>query len=86
MYFGKLFFLFGAAGGRGVLCRILVPRPGIKPTLPAVGAGYPNHWKTKKFLESSFIFCKMQGNYLRLTSVSVCDFHRLEELILTCYG
>jgi len=54
MYFRKL---LGRLGGRGVSCSILVPRPGIEPTLPAVEAGYPNHWTTKKFLESFYILC-----------------------------
>lgn len=29
-----------------VLCRTLVPQPGIKPTAPAVEAQSPNHWTT----------------------------------------
>ena len=30
-------------------CRILVPRPGIKPAPPAVEAWSPNHWTTREF-------------------------------------
>ena len=31
-----------------VACRISVPRPGIKPTPPAVEAWRPNHWTTRE--------------------------------------
>ena len=37
------FFFFDPA-----TCRILVPQPGIEPTLPAVQAGSLNHWSTRK--------------------------------------
>ena len=29
-------------------CGILVPRPGIEPTLPALGAASLNHWTTRE--------------------------------------
>ena len=35
-------------------CKILVPWPGIKPSLPAVDAQSPNHWTTR---EASLIQC-----------------------------
>ena len=31
-----------------VACGILVPRPGIKPIPPALGAWSPNHWTTRE--------------------------------------
>ena len=33
---------------RHVPCRILVPRPGIEPTSPAVETQSPNHWTTRE--------------------------------------
>ena len=49
-------------GGWGVphrACRILVPRPGIEPTLLAVKAWSPKHWTIREFLPGcslTFIF------------------------------
>ena len=37
-----------------VLCRTLVPHPGIEPTPPAVEAQSPNHWTTREFPVSLF--------------------------------
>ena len=37
-----------------VLCRTLVPHPGIEPTSPAVEAQSPNHWTTREFPVSLF--------------------------------
>ena len=31
-------------------CRILVPQPGVEPTLPSVEVGIPNHWTARQFL------------------------------------
>ena len=36
-------------------CRILVPRPGIKPTIPAVEAQSLNHWTTRHIIIDSSI-------------------------------
>ena len=33
-----------------VTCNILIPKPGIEPAPPAVGAQSPNHWTTGEFL------------------------------------
>ena len=37
-----------------MLCRTLVPHPGIEPTPPAVEAQSPNHWTTREFPVSLF--------------------------------
>ena len=44
-------------------CRILVPWPGIEPTLPALGAWCPNHWTTKE-VPTVDILSKLYNLYL----------------------
>ena len=36
-------------------CRILVPQPGVEPTLPSVEVGIPNHWTAWQFLRVFFV-------------------------------
>ena len=43
----KIFFIFWPCH---VACGILVPQPGIKPTLPALEAQSLNHWTARKVL------------------------------------
>ena len=40
--------------GLVAVCGILVPRPGIEPRPPALGAWSPNHWNTPKIMYNSF--------------------------------
>ena len=47
--FSLIFFFSGCAA-----CGILVPRPGIEPVSPAVGAQSPNQWTTREFPVSNF--------------------------------
>ena len=52
-----------------VACGILVPQPGIKPTLPALEAWSPNHLTTREVLLQSFeataLFFWQPGSLLR---------------------
>ena len=41
-----------------VVCRILVPQPGIQPVSPAVGARSPNYWTTREVPDFFFFFNK----------------------------
>ena len=45
-------------------CGILVPQPGIEPTLPALEARSPNHWTAREVPASAWDF-----------DASVCCFH-----------
>ena len=45
----------GGAEPHGSACRILVPRPGIEPILPALGARSPNHWTAREVSTPLFL-------------------------------
>ena len=49
------FFFFFFVWLHGEAYRILVPRPGIKPTAPAVEAQSLNHWTTKEVIYYTFL-------------------------------
>ena len=38
-------------------CEILVPRPGIKPTSPAMEVWYLNHWISREVPIEIFFYC-----------------------------
>ena len=65
-FFGFLFWL------RHVACRILIPRPGIGPALPAVEARSPNHW-TAREVPMPQIF-EMSQFFLPLPTFDVINF------------
>ena len=48
-----------------VACGILVPRPGIKPTPPALEAWSLNHWTTREVLNSAFLPRQESGTRTR---------------------
>ena len=53
--FFTLFYLISFFWPHHIVCRILVPWPGIELVPPAVEAQSPNHWTTREF-PSIFIF------------------------------
>ena len=46
-YYFILFYFILCFRPRHMACGILVPRPGIKPVPPALGAWSHNHWTTR---------------------------------------
>ena len=60
-------------------CGILVPQPGIKPTLPALEAWSPNHFTTREVLLQSFEATALfwqPGSLLRRPVSSFPTFYR----------
>ena len=53
-----------------VACGILIPRPGIKPMLPAVEAWSPNHWTAREF---PCIFLRLE-NHTKILTGKLYDF------------
>ena len=65
--FGFYFtFKFLFIWSQHVTCRILVPRPGIEPVLPAVEAWSFNHWPARAVLLETYFKIFMNCQYYRL--------------------